>query len=279
MYDSHAHVISDNLADFPAVDPADPVVAARLKEPFTAGMLARAMDEAGVGKALLVQRGQIYGFDNRYILAASAESGGRMRAVCSVNAADPDCGAQVERLIGEGAAGVRLMARMGETGFDWLDGACADGFWAKATDRGLPVCVHFFGWNRQEGLRRLAAILDRYPVADLVIDHLTNSPIDSVDHCGIDVLVEGMSDRANVTLKFTAIPLNDLAARQIDANRILAEYMALFGEDRLIWGTDVTQSRGSYAELAASGRAATLGFAPDVRDKLLQANVARIYGL
>lgn len=279
MYDSHAHVISDDLAAFPAMDAADPAVAARLRDPYTAETLLRDMDDAGVNKALLVQRGQIYGFDNRYILAAAGASGGRLKAVCGVDAADPGCGAAVRRLREQGAAGVRLMARLGERSFGWLDGEHAEGFWRAAVDCALPVCVHFFSWNREEGLERLERLLDRHPVAHLVIDHLTNAPIASAAECGIDAPVRRLSERASVTLKFTAIPLNDLAERGIDAGQVLKAYLALFGADRLLWGSDVTQSRGGYGEMVTSGRAAVAGFPADVRDRLLQANVARIYDL
>jgi len=279
MYDSHAHVISDDLAAFPVANPEDPVVAERLKAPFTAEQLLGEMDRAGVDKALLVQRGQVYRFDNRYILAAARASGGRLKAVCGINAAEPDCGAVVARLHEEGAVGMRLMARMGDQSFGWLDGEHSAGFWAMAAERALPVCVHFFGWNREEGVQRLALMLDRYPIADLVIDHLTNSPIESAEACGIDATVRAMGERANVALKFTAIPLNDLAERAIDAGQVLGAYLSLFGADRLLWGSDVTQSSGSYDEIVARGRAAVAGFAPEVQDSLLEQTVARIYGL
>jgi len=279
MYDSHAHVISGNVRDFPPVAGADSTVVAKLATPFTAETLLAAMDRQGVGKALLVQRGQVYGYDNRYVIAAAATSGGRLKAVCGIDATDPDCGGQVRDLHAQGAAGVRLMAPMGERGFEWLDGAQADGFWRASADLGVPVCVHFFPWNRDEGMQRLGHLLDRYSIADLVIDHLANGPIASAEACGIDDLLRRLSERRNVALKFTAIPLNDLMDRGIDAGAVVGAYLELFGPDRLLWGSDVTQSRGEYGDLVASGRAAIAFLPAAVQDALLRANVARIYAL
>lgn len=279
MYDSHAHVISDDPVSFPAANPDEPEVAAFLASPFPATQLLRQMDECEVGKALVVQRGQIYAFDNRYVLAASAESGGRLKAVCGVNAQAEDCGSTVRQLQTAGAGGVRLMARMGAPDFAWLDGPASAGFWQASADLGLPVCVHFFSRNRDEGLARLDGLLDRYPVRDLVIDHLANGPIASSTDCGIDDALRRISERVNVSIKFTAIPLNDLASRGIDAGSVLAAHAALFGTERLVWGSDVTQSKGTYAEITASGRAAVAGFTDEDQERMLQGNVARIYGL
>jgi predicted TIM-barrel fold metal-dependent hydrolase len=279
MHDSHAHIIADNFERYPPANPADPTIAAILREPFTADRLLAQMDAASVGKALVVQRGQVYGFDNSYVIAAAAQSGGRLKAVCGIDAGKADCGNELARLHAQGAAGFRLMAPFGDKSLDWLDGPAAAAFWAAAAAAGAPVCVHFFNWNRQDGLDRLDALLETYPIADLVIDHLTNGPIENVDQCGIDAGVLRLSERHNVSLKFTAIPLNALAERGIDAGAVLAAYLAIFGPERLLWGSDVTQSKGTYAQIVATGRSAVASFPEPIQTKLLQSNTARIYGL
>lgn len=279
MHDSHAHIISDNLTQYPPANAEDPRIAVMLGDAFTAERLMAQMDDCGVAKALLVQRSQVYGFDNRYVIGAAAESGGRFKAVCNIDVRRDGCGDDVARLHSDGAAGFRLMTGLRDTSFDWLDGAASLPFWAKMADLGAPLCVHFFGWNRLEGLSRLDQLLDRYPLSHVVIDHLTNGPIESAADSGIDEWVHRMAGRTNVALKFTAIPLNGLAERDIDANAVLAAYLALFGPDRLLWGSDITQSKGSYPEMVASGRKAVAGFPEEVQAKLLAENVARIYGL
>jgi len=277
MYDSHAHIISGDQAGFPPLNADDPAVAAKLGAPFTAEKLLAAMDAEGVDKALVVQRSQFYGFDNSYVIAASRQSRGRLKAVCSIDATDPGCGDHVTAVHAQGAAGVRLMAPISAKDFDWLDGPNAGHFWSASADAGLPVCVHFFQWNRAEGLQRLQRQLDRYAIADVVIDHLTNAPVETVQSCGIDDSLRQMGDRGNISLKFTAIPLNGLAERGIDAGAVLQAYIGVFGADRLLWGSDITQSRGSYGEMVASGRAAVASFPGEVQQQLLHGNTERIY--
>lgn len=279
MHDSHAHIISDNPTRYPVVNPDDPRIATLLRDAFTAERLMEQMDDSGVSKALIVQRSQVYGFDNLYIIEAAAASNGRLKAVCNINAREDGCRQDVAQLHASGAVGFRLMADIDDKSFEWLDGPAATAFWIKASELATPVCVHFFRWNREEGLARLDTLLDHHPVAHVVIDHLTNSPIESVDKCGIDDWVRRMADRKNVSLKFTAIPLNELAERDIDVNDVLNAYLAIFGPDRLLWGSDVTQSKGAYAELVAKGAGAVTTLPPDVQTCLLESNVARIYNL
>lgn len=279
MHDSHAHIISDNLAKYPAANPDDPKVVEVLNDPFPAERLIDEMTSCGVSKALVVQRGQIYGFDNSYVIDAAKASNGKLKAVCNVDISQNACGDEVTKLHGSGAAGFRLMANIQDKTFNWLDGPNAPAFWSSVSDLCVPVCVHFFVWNRDEGLTRLETLLDKYPVTQLVIDHLTNGPIGNEVDSGIDDLVRRMGDRANVSLKFTSIPLNSLAERQLDASRVLDAYLAIFSADRLLWGSDVTQSKGSYAEMVARGRQAVERFPQDIQTKLLEANVARIYNL
>lgn len=279
MYDSHAHVLSADTATFPLARPDDEAVRQIMQRPFDHAQILAEMDEAGVGKALIVQRSQIYGFDNRYVLAAAKISKGRLKAVCNLDVRRPDCAAVMAGLQTDGAAGYRLMAGLREEGYEWLEGTGDSGFWPTAASIGLPVCVHFFAHNRDEGLARLDAILREYPISHVVIDHLTNGPITSASDCGIDDPLKRIAQHANVMLKFTAIPLNQLAERDIPASEVLAAYLSVLGEDRMCWGSDVTQSKGDYASLAASGRAAVAGFDGMVAAKLLQHNTSRVYGL
>lgn len=277
MFDSHAHIVTGDVASFPAARPDDARVAEMLRAPFPAETLLGQMDACDVAQALVVQRGQVYGYDNSYVLTAARAHPARLKAVCGVDAGDPDCSAKMHHLHTAGAAGFRLMARMGDAGFDWLDGR-QDDFWATAADIGLPVCVHLFDWNRIEGLARLAGHLARHRIERVVIDHLSNAPIASALDNGIDKPLRVLARHAGVALKFTAIPLNALADRGIEAGAVLDAYLQIMGDTRLIWGSDITQSAGTYSAMVASGRAAVAHLPGATQDRLLGANTAGIYG-
>ncbi len=279
MLDCHAHIISGDREKFPPAHLGNDKIDQLIDNAFDSERLIGAMDDQGVDRALVVQRGQIYGFDNSYVCTAAQASCGRFLAVCNINGRDPGNLEQARICQAEGAAGYRLMGRPDEIGFDWLDGPDCQPFWRWLADEGAVICVHLFPSNRDEGLARLAELLAKYPVHHLVIDHLANGPITSESEVGIDDALKRLADNANVALKFTAIPLNSLAEQGIDAAAVLARYIALFGADRLLWGSDITQSAGTYANMADLARRAVAGFDTDTRAMLLHDNAVRIYGI
>lgn len=278
VVDSHAHVMSADRARYPT-RPLEPEVEARcFADPMTAERLLADMDEAGVGAALLVQRGQIYGFDNDYVCDAARVAPKRLRPVVAIDARAEDCVEQARAWIARGAVGLRLMGPMQGGALDWLAGDRAAALWRFAADEAVPVCVHFFPDKRAEGLVRLGRMLDHCGPAPVVIDHLSNAPIASAED-GIDTLLASFADRGHVALKFSTIPLARLRDEGIDAGALLGRFVAAFGADRLMWGSDIAQSPGSYAELAAIGREATAGLDAETRGWLRGGTAARVYRL
>jgi predicted TIM-barrel fold metal-dependent hydrolase len=278
IIDSHAHIVTSDVNAFPPVDQADPKIAAVLQDSFDFGRLSGEMTSNGVVAALLVQRGQVYGYDNNYVLNAAARSGGRMKAVCGINARVDDCVTRARELVRRGAAGLRLMAQPAEVGFNWLDGETALPLWQCAAETGTPMCVHFFPPARAEGLRRLEKLVTRHPSLPVVIDHLANPAIRDVEACGLDKHLEPLTEHGNVALKFTTIPLANLSQRGIDAGAILRKYIDRFGADRLMWGSDITQSAGAYSTMVELVRDAVITLAPAERQWLLAGTCAAIYG-
>ncbi|MGR4863111.1 amidohydrolase family protein [Caulobacter sp. LARHSG274] len=277
--DCHAHVVTADRIAFPPVRADDAAIDVVVARNFDTQQLLGDMTAQGVGQALLVQRGQIYGFDNSYICEAAAKSGGRLKPVCAINARQEGCGQVAHDWRRRGATGFRLMAGLHETGFEWLDGPYAKGLWDAAADWQLPMCVHLFPKARSEGLERLIALTDRYPKLPIVVDHLTNVVITGPGETGIDDLLRRLAERPNVILKFTTIPLGGLKERGLHAAEVLRAYIALVGPERLTWGSDVTQSAGSYAEMVALARDAVGQFDAATQRLLLAGTVMKTYGL
>jgi predicted TIM-barrel fold metal-dependent hydrolase len=279
MIDAHAHIIARDHMAFPPVARRDAQIESILTQGFDAEKLIGEMASSSVDRALVVQRGQIYEHDNSYVCHAAEESSGRLHAVCAIDANSADSDTEARRWHRRGAIGFRLMARTNDKTFGWLDSASAHTLWQTATELALPMCVHFFPWNRVEGLARLERICDRFPVEQIVIDHLTNGPITSEQDAGIDDAVRRLADRPGISLKFTSIPLNGLAEKGIDAGAVLSPYVTLFGAERIMWGSDVTQSAGTYAEMVQKAREAVSSFSESVQQQLLGTTAARIYRL
>jgi predicted TIM-barrel fold metal-dependent hydrolase len=238
------------------------------------------MDSAGVAKAVLVQRGSIYGFDSSYVCDSAARFPERLAAVCSIDATATDCAQTVHHWVKErGAAGIRLMELVKGSDISWLDSPLAREAWRAAAELDVPVCVHFFPWNRTEGLTRLSDILGAIPGLTVVIDHFAAIKSDAgpPDH-GVDELLKAVAAHDGATIKFTTIPLGRLEAAGVDARPVVKRVMDLFGASRMMWGSDVTQSPGTYEHMAALGRQSVDGLSTSEQEQILAGTARRVYG-
>jgi len=279
MIDTHAHLVTDDVKHYPPAPPGS-FKEGDLDNLMTVETLLGEMDKSGVDKAVLVQRASIYGFDSSYVCDSAWRFPARLAAVCSIDATAQDCADRVAYWTeGRGAAGIRLMELVKGMDIGWLDSPTARTAWAAALERNIPVCVHFFPWNRAEGLTRLHAILSDMPGLTVVIDHFAAIKSDAgpPDH-GVDDLLARVADFAGVNVKFTTIPLGRLDQAGIDARPVVARVAALFGADRMMWGSDITQSPGSYADMVALGRNAVAGLPAPAQAAILGGTAQRVYG-
>lgn len=277
MFDCHAHILSADTDRFPPFRPSPESINYLKANAFEYQDLLSAMDANGVEAGLIVQRGQFYGPDNRYVIWAAQQSEGRLNAVCGLNSMAEDCASSGRDLLSQGAVGLRLMGPPKQERIDWLCGENARLVWALCASEGVPLCVHLFPEARSNGLTAIYDLLKEFSVPTLVIDHLGNGPITGAEDPGIDDTLRRVMEAENVALKFTTIPLGQLKARSICASSVIAAYLKLAGPDRLIWGSDITQSPGKYAEQVAIGRDAVAALLPEDAEKLLGRNARRIY--
>lgn len=280
LIDTHAHLVTGDTKAYPPAPPSGEFNPGDLDDPMTVERLLGEMDANGVDKAVLVQRGSIYGFDSSYVCDSAARFPERLAAVCSIDATAADCAESVRHWVEErGAAGIRLMELVKGADIAWLDGPVAREAWRAAAELGAPVCVHFFPWNRAEGLARLDAIVREIPGLTVVIDHFAaiRSDAGPPDH-GVDALLETVAAHDGVTIKFTTIPLGRLDAAGIDFRPVVARARDLFGAERMMWGSDVTQSSGTYEYMAGLGHAAVEGMSAAEQEQILAGTARRVYG-
>jgi len=160
----------------------------------------------------------------------------------------------------------------------WLDSALARDAWKAAAELAVPVCVHFFPWNRTEGLTRLGDIMGAIPGLTVVIDHFgaIRSDAGAPDH-GVDDLLAGVAAHEGCTIKFTTIPLGRLGSAGIDTRPVVKRVMDLFGAERMMWGSDITQSPGTYERMVALGRNSVGGLSTAEQEQILAGTAARVY--
>ena len=120
------------------------------------------MDENDVNGAVLIQHGGTY--DNEYLLNAAAAHAGRFKVVAMIDPDDTDPTGTLERLAGQGAAGIRLSPSARVRGPDPL------ALWKKAGELGMTISS--LGSAVEFASTEFKRLLDSCPHTSLVIEHL-----------------------------------------------------------------------------------------------------------
>ena len=277
MFDAHAHVNTADVSRYP-VDPIDGRLPPdALAHPLPGDALIAAMDANGITRAVVVQRCHVYGYDNSYTLDVAAAYPDRLRALCVIDGRADDAAAEARACLARSAAGVCYMEPEKGQGIGWLAGDNARAAWRATVEGGGVMRVHLFRWNRAEGLAAIAEMLDLMPDSRLVIDHLSNLDPSAAGH-GIDDPLRALADRPNVSLLFSMINLKRWAAEGIDPAPVLSAVVALFGGERVMWGSDVGNTVGDYQAMIDRARAAAASLSEADRRQLFAGTAERVYG-
>ncbi len=265
--DSHAHVFGPK-----SIYPYSPK---RIYTPPDALLPAylNMLGTLGVERAVLIQP-SVYGADNRVMLKAMAEMGGRCRGVAVVEDSVTDN--ELEKMHAAGVRGVRVNV---------VDVAEAKGVIPMAQLRRLAERVKPLGWHVEflmhaDEFPALDTLFADFPV-DIVLGHLGYMRTDKgLDAPGFQALLRTMrAGRCWVKLTgpsritTTVMPYPDVTP--------YAHALLDAAPERVIWGTDwphvivkgAMPNDGDLCDLL-------LDWAPDeaVRRKVLVDNPAKLYG-
>ena len=255
IVDTHAHVISPDEQTYP-FKPSDLTGEWYREAPCSVERFLSLMDQAGVDAVVLVQAVTAYGHDNRYCADAARRFPERCTSVGSVDVTDEEAidaaRALVER---EGMRGIRWMAiREGS-----VRGPRA--LWNAITALRVPIVVTILA----DRLVDLAETIPGLPAVPMALDHCGFADFS----LGIPPELTALAEFPNLHLKVSTITL-DLMASHGDPADGVAELAARFGADRLMWGSDYSQTHDrSYGELVEWGRAATAQLSDEQRTWLL----------
>src|SRR5262249_13805892 len=110
-------------------------------------------------------------WDNSYAAHAMKQYPDKFMAVCRVNPEDPAAPDHLTRWTEEhGFRGVRLSPAADASG-DWIRGPLMDPIFGRATDLGVPMLI----LTHTSRLPDIAALLERHPNLDVVIDHMADA--------------------------------------------------------------------------------------------------------
>ncbi len=277
IFDSHAHLVSADHARYPPT----PLKGTLDRElvPFTAEDLLRQMDQVGVERAVVVQRAHVYGFNNAYVADAAAQFPDRLVSVGMIDSLDTNATELVRQWVQvRGMVGIRMTEAIRGSDTGWVSGPIAQEIWSVATELGASVCFHFMPWNREQCLNALLDMCTRYPDTMVVVDHFSNLAGEKGDpHFGVDVLLERLSKFPNVVQKFTTINVSKLAAQGLACAPVVKRMVQTYGSDRVMWGSDVAQSSGSYAQMVEFAQEATRLLSEEERNRVLYGTAHSIY--
>ena len=285
--DSHAHVISDDFDRYPVGPIGGQLKPGVVDQPITAEALLRMMDVNGVERAVLVQRAHIYGYNNDYVVDCAAKTPDRLSSVCCIDARQPDAPERLNYWVKQrGAVGVRLMAPVAsghlsasnDPGNGWFGGEAALQVWKLAGKLNIPVCIHFIQGNRLGGLGELSKIARQMPDIDVVVDHLSNiDPAAGAPHFGIDEALLSLAPLRNVHLKLATINLARWRTFGVAGSDVLSALLKQFGPDRIIWGSDIGQTKLEFSDMLDLAIKALEPFDASVKNAIFARTAEKLY--
>jgi predicted TIM-barrel fold metal-dependent hydrolase len=174
--------------------------------------------------------------------------------------------------------GLRELDRLPTYGNDWFASAEALALWSEAASLGIPVCVHFMRGNREKGLAELKKIAEQFPAAAVVVDHVSNFAFEEgPPGYGLDAPLAALAALPNVYVKLVTINLARLAAANLPPGPAVARVAETFGAHRIMWGSDVGQSKEPYSEMVSLAREAVASFSRADKNAILGGTAERLY--
>lgn len=269
LFDAHAHLVAHDQARYPR-NPMKRAADAPPRLPGVIGFpgghhgpnpihevpdtepMLKWMREANVDGAVAVQKRMVYRYDNSYILDSADAHPDVFAAVVILDAEDPATPDTVRRWVRDHRlAGLRLFGgRRPDGSMPWLDSPQALQSWKAVDDAGIVMELEVLAvGGGGPSIPTILSLADRYPNARIVLDHLLEPEMDEGEHLGLDERYERFADRPRITFKFTSINLDTCREMGIPANRLLRRAVDLFGADRIMWGSDIGTSSGTYADM------------------------------
>ena len=271
LYDAHAHLVADDQVRYPR-NPMQRAADAPYRPPGVIGRpgghhgpnpvnevpdasrLLRWMQEENVDGIVAVQKRMIYRYDNSYILESSDAHPALFSAVVILDAEDAGTPALVRRWVRDhGLAGLRLFGgRRPDGSMPWLNSPAALRSWAVAQEAGIVMDLEVLAQGGGgPSIPAIMALARAHPDVRVVLDHLLEPEMDEGAHFGLDERYEQLAHCPNISFKFTSINLDICREAGIPAEKVLRRAVDLYGADRVMWGSDIGTSSGTYREMVA----------------------------
>jgi L-fuconolactonase len=210
---------------------------AHLPVPLTHTKLLTLMEEAGVGRVILVPP-SLDGDRNDLCLAAAAAHPDKFAVMGRIFVDRPSAREKLADMKQQkGMLGLRLTFHR-DNDRPLLTNGAADWLWPAAERLGLPVMVH-----APERLAVIGDIAERHPDLKLIIDHMgfARETVDSQVDAGADRIL-ALARYPNVFVKVSALPCYSTQAYPFrNLHEPLKRIVDGFGVRRSFWGSDFSR--------------------------------------
>jgi L-fuconolactonase len=275
VIDIHPHVIAADAARYPLAPLTGQQSGWSRERPVGFEAMVAAMDAAGIAKSALVQASTCYGHDNSYLADAVAARPARFTGVFSVDVFRPDAPERIRHWLGRGLAGLRVFIA-GHTAAAQdarLDDPRSFPAWQCAEEAGIPVCVQL----RANGLPQLAALLERFPRARIVLDHMARPAIGDGPPYSAAASLFALARYPNLHLKLTTHNVREARAGRATPASFFGRVAEEFGARRIAWGSNYPASEGTLPDLLAEARAALAPLARADQDWIFSGTAQALY--
>jgi len=303
IYDAHAHLVSDDPVRYPRngftvartpgpsraqLPPFGPGTvgipggmhgSAPVNEKPTAEQMRDWMAEEGVVGIAAVQKGMIYGTDNSYIMDAAESFPDRMHAVIIVDPIEEKTLPLMRAGAKRGIVGIRFFPVNIEDKAGWLKSPEALAVWQLADELGLVVDIEGPKEDWWQMMLVIEEFARRFPDLRIVLDHvyLPVLPIDNEAGFSIDFCFEELAACDNITYKFTCLNMDVIREQGVQPHRVLRRLVDFYGADKMMWGSDIGTSSGTYKEMVSRAIEATSLLSDEERRKVLHDTGRRVF--
>jgi predicted TIM-barrel fold metal-dependent hydrolase len=237
--------------------------------------LIKAMDEAGVVRAAVVQASTCYGFDNSYLCDAISAYPDRFTGVGSVDLFDENAVLTIRGWVKRGLSGLRLFTGGSTQAFDnsKLDDRRAFAAWAACADMGLSICLQ----TVPSGHAQIAGMAKRFPDVKIILDHLSRPEVDDGPPYSKAASLFALSAFENIYLKLTPRAVREAKVGAASAETFFPKLVSEFGADRIAWGSNFPATKGSLQEHLEEMKAALSVLKEDDREAIFFKTAQTLY--
>lgn len=294
IYDAHAHLISDDVKRYPRTKPFKEGAAEDsffgpgtigkpggmhgpnpLNVKPTADQLNEWMAQENVVGIAAVQKGLIYGTDNSYIVDAADLFPDKMRAIIIVDPQAAETPALIHELAERGIIGIRFFGVGVSDRKAWLTSRVALSAWQTAADLGLLVDIEAPAHGSYDLIPVIEHMADRFPDLRIVLDHVFLPDV-TQPQFGIDARFDGFARRDTITYKFTSLNMDFIREKGIVPHEVLRRVVDFYGADKVMWGSDIGTSSGTYAEMIERANESMQLLTEDERRKVFHDTARRV---